>query len=176
MGTGARGALVLVLWATLFTGLTAGAASPTPGATLSGPPVPFATVAHGTASGVDTPIRMTIHDTKSWERLWNQLMTAGHRLPAVDFDRDMIIALSSGPTPQPAFLTITRIMRVENRLVVWYTLSQPRPLPEGGTTTISAPFHVVRLARSPLPVDFVLLKTPPLMRSPSAPTRGTKSA
>ena len=164
MGTAANGpgALVLVLSATLLRGPMVGA-SPTPGDTFSGPPVPFATVAQGTVSGVHAPIRMTIHDTKNWERLWNQLMAPGRRLPAVDFGRDMVIALSSGPRPEPATLTITRIMRLPGKLVVWYTVAQPRPLPEGGSARTSAPFHVVRLARSPLPVDFVFLKTPPIL-------------
>ena len=176
MGKAAQGAgaLALVLSATLLGGPTA-TASPPSGDVSRGRPVPFATVAQGKASSVHAPIRMAIHDTKNWERLWNQLMAPGRRPPAVDFGRDMVIALSSGLMPHPAVLTITRITRLPDRLVVWYSLSQPQPLPEGGTAAISAPFHVVRLARSPLPVDFVLLKTPPLMRSPSAPARGTKN-
>jgi hypothetical protein len=175
MGIAANGpgALVLVLSATLLRGLLVGV-SPTPGDTLSGPPVPFATVAQGTASGVHAPIQMTIRDTKNWERLWNQLMAPGHRLPAVDFGRDMIIAVSSGPTPEPSVLTITRVTRLRDRLAVVYTLSRPRPLPEGGNAGISAPFHVVRLARSRLPVDFVFFKTPPLLWSPNAPAQETK--
>lgn len=156
------GTLVLILPAVLLGALTA-AASPTSGTIPSGPPVPFSTVAQGTASGVRGPVRLVIHDVENWGRLWNQLMGPGHRPPTVDFGRDMVIALSSGPAPEPATLTITRIARLPGKLVVWYTVTQPRPLPEGGSARTSAPFHVVRLARSPLPVDFVFLKTPPIL-------------
>ncbi len=157
MGKTAYGAGAFAL---ILLGALAAAASPSP----SGPLVPFVTVAKGTTSGVHTPIRLTIHDPESWGRLWVRIMGPGQRPPAVDFSRDMSIALSPGAAPEPAVLTITRITRGPDRLVVWYTLRQTRPLPEGGGAALSAPFHIVRLARSPLPVEFVFLKTPPILR------------
>lgn len=166
-------ALMLIVSAILLSAPT-GRASPTSGTLPSGPPIPFSTLAQGTASEVHGPVRMVIHDVEGWGRLWSQLLGPGHRPPAVDFGRDMVIALSSGPTSEPATLTITRITRAPGKLVVWYTVAHPRPLPEGGNARSTAPYHVVRLARSPLPVDFVFLKTPPIMRSPSAPARGAK--
>ncbi len=157
MGKTAYGAGAFAL---ILLGALAAAASPIP----SGPLVPFVTVAKGTTSDVHTPIRLTIHDPESWSRLWMQIMPPGRRPPTVDFARDMVIALSPGPAPEPALLTITRITRVPGRLVVSYTLTQTRPLSEGGGIGMSAPFHVVKLARSPLPVEFVLLKRPPILR------------
>jgi len=134
---------------------------------LSGPPVPFVTVARGTTSRVQAPIHLVIHDSRTWNNLWAQVLSPRHQAPVVDFTRDMAIAIASAPVPEGASLTITRITRVSGRFLVWYTLSPARPDGAGGSA--SAPFHVVRVARSPLPVQFVLLKTPPILRRPTAP-------
>ena len=42
-------------------------------------------------------------------------------------------------------------------------MSSRPPLDAGGPASF-APFHIVRLARAPLPVEFVRVKTPPVLR------------
>ena len=160
MRHGAYGVGVCVL---ILLGALTAAASPAP----SGPPVPFVTIARGTTSRLHAPIRLVIHDARTWNRLWTQILNPRQGTPVVDFARDMAIAIASGPVPEGTTLTITRITRVSGRLLVWYTLSPTRPDGAGGNA--SAPFHVVRVARSPLPVEFVFLKTPPILRRPTAP-------
>lgn len=160
MRQGAYGAGVCVL---LLLGALTAAASPVP----SGPAVPFVTIARGTTSRAQAPIRLVIHDSRTWNSLWTQILNSRHAAPPIDFTRDMAIAIASAPMPEGAALTITRITRVPGRLVVWYTMSPTRP--DGAGVSGSAPFHIVRVARSPLPVEFVLLKTPPILRRPTAP-------
>jgi hypothetical protein len=160
MRHGAYGATVYAL---ILLGALTAAASPAP----SGPSVPFVTIARGTTSRVHAPIHLVIHDARTWSHLWTQILNPRQGAPVVDFTRDMAIAIASGPVPERTTLTITRITRLSGRLLVWYTLSPTRPDGAGGST--SAPFHVVRVARSPLPVQFVLLKTPPILSRPTAP-------
>ncbi len=67
--------------------------------------------------------------------------------------RDRLLAVLAGEQPD-------RIPFID-RLEVWYTL-MATPLPDGGDAHAVAPFHIVRLARSPLAVRFVQAKTRPV--------------
>ena len=84
--------------------------------------------------------------------------------PAVDFDREMVIAFYAGAQPQSVVLAIHRIVREPERLVVYYTLAATRPLPQTEEGSMITPFQIVRLPRVALPVAFVLRRTPPVLR------------
>jgi len=137
------------------------AAANAPALAQTGPTVPFVTVALGTASSVHEPAQLVIHDQATWVTLWSR-----HRgstkvpVPSVDFNRDMVIAIFADESGTPRQLKIRRITREAGQLEVWYTLAVLRPLPEGEGASRVVPFHIVRLARSTLPVRFVRVKTP----------------
>jgi len=84
--------------------------------------------------------------------------------PAVDFDREMVIAFYAGAQPQSVVLAIHRIVREPERLVVYYMLAATRPLPQPEEGSTITPFQIVRLSRVALPVAFVLRRTPPVLR------------
>ncbi len=138
------------------------AASVTSGTSLAqtGPTVPFVTVAEGHASGVHEPAKLVIRDQAAWLALWGRHRgSATGPIPAVDFGHDMVVAIFGGESREMRQLTIRKIVR-DDRLDVWYTLAATRPLPDGEGVTSVVPFHIVRLARSPLPVRFLQVKTP----------------
>jgi hypothetical protein len=151
-----------LMCATLVTLAAAGSAWGAPGATVS-----FATVAAGRASSIQQATRIAIRDEAAWAALWSRHL--GPRLgpvPAVDFSREMIVAIFAGTTPAVRAVTITRIVQEPDALVVWYVLREGSPLPPGEATGAAAPFHIVRLARSPLAVRFAQVKTPPVIPQP----------
>ncbi len=145
--------------------LTVLAGAPAP--VQDGPTVPFVTVAAGNSSGIHEPEQLVIRDQATWFTVWRRhIASRALPVPAVDFDRQMIIAMFAGQSRVPRSLTIRRIVQESDRLVVWYTLRDTRPLPDGEGLTPAAPFQIVRLARSRLPVRFSQVKTPQVYLPP----------
>ncbi len=145
----------------LVTAALAVAAATAPALAQNGPTVPFVTVAQGNASRVHEPAQLVIRDQSAWVTLWGR-----HRgstkdpLPAVDFNRDMVIAIFADESGTPRQLKIRQITQEADRLEVSYTLAVMGPLPEGEGASRVVPFHIVRVARSALLVRFVRVKTP----------------
>ncbi len=157
-GVGVRLAALLTLLVAIV--LPAGAAqAPT------GLPVPFATIAAGKFSRIPTPMTLVLRTQAEWADLWRRAAGPGGAVPpAVDFRREMVAAVFGGQVSEPAAMAITRIARTSDRLMIWYTLTFTRPPLDGGVPVAFAPFHIVRLARSPLPVEFVQVEMPPVLR------------
>jgi hypothetical protein len=131
----------------------------------SGSPLPFVIIAAGSASGVLEPAQLVIRDEAGWRALWYQHAGAGAGPPpSVDFRRDMVVGIFAGKIPEPASMSIVRVTRAPDRLVVWYTLRATRPLAANGTGLSSTPFNMITLEQSNVPVDFSQIKTPPMLR------------
>ena len=144
-----------------------GALSPAAAQVPSGAPLPFVTIAAGTTSDIQNPGRLVVRDEAEWHALWRRHGgPAGGAAPRVDFSRDMVVGVFAGEIRGPAAVAIVRVTRDPDRLVVWYTFRDTRPMPaaEGGVP--STPFSIIRLPRSSLPVSFVQVKTPQVLRRP----------
>ena len=131
-----------------------GAASATASALPPIITVPFSTVAKSDGSGGPARARnLTIRGERRLRALWDDLGEDGDP-PAIDFDRDMVIAVMQGRRPSGGHAV--RIERIEDRnkdLLVSVVETRPgRGCPAGGVLT--SPYHVVRLRRSARPVRF----------------------
>lgn len=131
-----------------------------------GPTVPFTTVAMGNTSRIREPAHLVIRDRDAWLPTWRRHAGPALQAPPVDFSHDIVIAMFAGQSAAPRRMAITRIIREPARLVVWYVLADTRPLPDTEGVNPVAPFHIVRLARSPLPVRFFQAKTAPVLPQP----------
>ena len=132
-----------------------------PAGAQDGEDVRFATIATGATSGIREPAQAIVRDPAAWSALWRRhTRGAGAPLPAVDFEREMVVGIFAGVSPKPARVTVHRVTQRSGRLVLWYSIRENRPLPDGEGLPPSAAFHIVRLARSPLPVEFSVLKLP----------------
>jgi hypothetical protein len=121
--------------------------------------MPFNTIAAGEISGIKQPLTRVVRNREAWLSLWRR--HAGGRAPAVDFSRHIVIAVFAGES-EARKVTIAKVIREPRRIVVRYTVGGMRPLPDGPAMTAS-PFHIVRLARSPLHVGFQRTKTFPVV-------------
>lgn len=151
-------------WAILFMILIliAGHLTPARGQTAQ---ATFVTIAAGQRSAITTPIQVVIRDAAAWVRLWSRHAGAATaHPPAVDFGTEMVIALFAGRASASTAVAVARILYESDRVVVQYTLGERRPLPMGEEGPAATPFHIVRVARSTLPVTFQLLRTPPVLR------------
>ena len=129
-----------------------------------GPSVPFKTVLAGATSHIMEPATMLVRDKAAWVALWRRHTASDHGAPPpVDFAHDMVAAVFGGASTEPTSAGIARITREPTGLVVWYTVEARRPGPPGESAPRS-PFHIVKLARSTLPVTFSFLKTQEILR------------
>lgn len=140
-----------------------------PGAGTASLLLPFETVDHGVHSGVREERRVVVRDEAAWRALWDEHV-AGRvpepPLPSVDFTREMAVAFFLGEKPTSGYgVEIVEIVLGGERLQVRVEVVSPPP---GAPVlqVLTQPFHIVKLARFDLPVDFFLVEPSP--REPSA--------
>ncbi len=126
-------------------------------------PLSFTTIAIGSQSGIRIRTEVVIHTPSEWQILWQKhvagLPQAPAR-PAVDFSRDMVIAVFAGEVPTHTRASIQTMAYQKDRLAVFVRIADLQPGPvlvDPGTDT---PFHIVRLPRSTLPVIFIPARIP----------------
>lgn len=125
----------------------------------------FETIATGRQTRVRDAARYVIRDEAAWVALWKRHAGTA-AAPAVDFAREMVIAIFAGESPVPRALSVRFITRDASGLAVSYALGDARPIMDTDGLPRSNAFAIVRLAASPLPVRFLQVKTAPVVRSP----------
>ena len=128
--------------------------------------VGFSTVAGGAYSWrTGSPANLVIKDSAAWLALWAQHtdmpVAVGAEpaprlaLPAVDFSRDMVLAVFMGGFGSGCYsIGVQSIVKLDTKLQVNVLRTEPGT---GAICTLAmtSPFHMVVLARSELPVEFV---------------------
>lgn len=110
------------------------------------------------SSSHEDSARLVIHDKAAWEDLWAR-MTSNHGprrpAPAVDFSREMLIAVAMGTRSSGGFgIRVTEVNASSAELTATVVSTSPGPTC-GTTAALTAPMDVVRVPRSSLPVRFV---------------------
>ena len=128
--------------------------------------VAFGTIAAGAYSWrAGAAANLVIKDPGAWLALWTQHtdmpVAVGAAplprpaLPAVDFERDMVLAVFMGGFGSGCYgIGVQSIARLDAKLQVNVLRTEPGP---GAicTMAITSPFHLAVLPRSELPVEFV---------------------
>lgn len=118
-------------------------------------PVLFETVAQGIHSGILTPTQVVVRTEASWRALWLRHTRSFSRRPApptVDFSRFIVIAVFGGRSPAGSLIVIEQVTRQEEGLVVVMNVVTTRAMPPAQ----AAPFHIIRLPRTDLPIVFAI--------------------
>ncbi len=126
-------------------------------------PVPFTTIALGSQSGIRTRSEVVIRTPSEWQTLWQKHMAGlpqAPARPAVDFSRDMVIAVFAGEVPAHTRVSIQTMTYQKDRLAVFVRIADLQPGPALADPGTDTPFHIVRLSRSPLPVIFIPARIP----------------
>ncbi len=123
--------------------------------------VVFRTIAQGSLSGIHVSNEFVVRTRSEWQALWRRHTTGTPQpraaLPEVDFSRDIVIAVFAGEVPAGSRFGIVKITQQTGRLVAQIQV-RGRPGPEPVDVAPVTPFHIIRLARFPLPVVFVKTK------------------
>ncbi len=123
--------------------------------------VPFETLDQGVQSGIRHARKLVIRDGETWAALWREHVAERvpqPPLPQVDFTRDMVIAFFLGEKPTAGYAaTIKEIRASLDKLLVRVEVTSPPP---GSfvAQVLTQPYHIVKLPRSDLPVEFVVVE------------------
>lgn len=124
------------------------------------PPQPLAqkTVDMDRYSGVTEAQTVLISDATAWQDLWarhKREQDPVPRKPSIDFSQQMVVAVFAGERPDTcAAVTIQKVYRANNRLVVEYT--EPPPDPAAVCSALTThPAQLVAIPRGPGPVEFI---------------------
>lgn len=112
------------------------------------------TVAKGDQSRIDQARQAVVRTDAEWAALWRQHAGDGGR-PAVDFSREMILAVFMGSRPSAGFSTaIVSTLDANGVLTVRYR--ETRPARDAVTAqVITAPYDIVAVPSSASEVRFV---------------------
>lgn len=119
-------------------------------------PVPFRRVGEG-ALYIAEPGVLVIGDAASWRALWQRFNRDGVPVPAVDFSRERVLAVSGGETSgcSNAARYVWRVERGRDSLFVAVGHDDhPSPLPQVTCDMLVAPVDLVVLPRGGGPVLF----------------------
>jgi hypothetical protein len=133
-------------------GCGAAARGPGPGYAAPGVPLGFRVVAAGGFSGVTTPAERVARDSEEWRRLWqaHQAATLAQRpLPAVDFSREICVAIFAGERPTGGFaVAVEQVLESPSGVEVVYRVTGP---PQGAMVSqaLTSPFEIIAVEGRP---------------------------
>ncbi len=125
----------------------------------SGEKIPFSTLTRGYyANGIEEGFELVIYDDESFSSLWKDIVegiTPPPSMPEVDFEKEMVIAVSPGPRPTGGYdVEIVEIEDLGEKLGVIVVFREPNP-DDFVTDAITQPYHIVSTERRNVPVEFV---------------------
>ena len=116
-------------------------------------PVPFASIAQGSSSGILAPEETAIDSAPDWLAFWAR-HAPGASPPPVDFAADLVVAVVAGQRPTAGYeVDIVAIERGPAVTTVIYRVRRPPP-DALVAQVLTSPFHIVRLPRPGLPIRF----------------------
>jgi len=130
-------------------------------ATGYGDSLPFRTIAEGAFSGITRARQEVIKDKAAWGKLWKQhnrdAQPAGE-IPEIDFAKEMALVVTMGQQRTGGYaIEIVKVESAKGRLRISVSHQSPPP---GAMVTdaLTAPFHMVAVAKSGLKPEFVVVK------------------
>lgn len=123
----------------------------------------FTEIDKGFTSGLKERNFTLIRSTKEWKEFWARHVSGSGfisptPLPPVDFDREMIVAVSSGEKATGGYgIEITKIEAVHPNRVLLITLVDSKPPADAITSqALTQPYHIVKLRRVDLQPTFTV--------------------
>ncbi len=124
--------------------------------------LPFETIDQGIRSGIRDARKVVVRDPETWRNLWAEHVKGQipePSLPLMNFGQEMVIAFFLGEKLTGGYtVRITKIAQVEEGITVQVQVDCPPPgvfLPQ----VLTQPFHIVKVLRFDLPIEFVVKLT-----------------
>jgi hypothetical protein len=114
---------------------------------------PLRTIARGDQSNIDSPRQVVVRTPAEWAALWRQ-HAPDRPQPAVDFSRDMVVAVFMGSRNTAGyFVEILSVQSEGGNTVVRYRQHEP-PADAITAQVITMPFHIVAVPKASGEVRF----------------------
>ncbi len=117
-------------------------------------PIPFTTIAMGEQSGIHRARNVVVRNAGEWNRLWQEHGEAAGKRPAIDFRRDMVIAVFLGQRPVAGYrVRIVDVRQTPDALRVQVRERKP----DGDALlaqVLTYPYVMIRLPQNDRPVEF----------------------
>ena len=111
------------------------------------------TIDRGQTTWIDSPRQVVARTPEEWAKLW-KAHAPDRQLPAVDFSKDMVVAVFLGSRPTAGYgVEIVGTKEVDGALVIQYRQKQP---PAGAITAqvITTPYVIVTMPQRAGDVKF----------------------
>ncbi|NJD69894.1 MAG: hypothetical protein C3F12_08915 [Candidatus Methylomirabilota bacterium] len=116
--------------------------------------VPFVSIGRGTASRIVDPLEIVIQSEQELRDFWTQHVQSDSLPPLVDFATDLVAGIFAGQRPTAGYqVEIVRIDRNRAGIHVIYQIKNP-PKDAVVAQVFTQPFHLIRLPRLNLPIQF----------------------
>ena len=124
--------------------------------------LPLRTLGKGALSGIQEPAEEVIKDQAAWAKAWaKHAAKPNETAPEIDFSKQMVVLVALGRKNTGGYsVQISKIEPVGDRLQISVVRTTPAP----GAMTIqalTAPFHMVVVAKSDLKPKFVQARPAP---------------
>lgn len=117
-------------------------------------PIPYFSIAQGTASGIVDPLEIVIQSGQEWRKLWERHAPSGSAPPPVDFTTQVVVGLFAGQQPTAGYeVQIVKVDHERTRVTVSYQVRSPSK-EALVAQVLTQPFHLIRLPRLSLPIQF----------------------
>lgn len=116
-------------------------------------------LATGALSAVTRPGERVVRTEQDWQKLWDEhaaRVEPKPALPAVDFNKEMVVAVFMGRRPTGGYsVSVTGVRRGEKDVVVSVRRNSPPP---GAITPqiVTSPYVFVAISKSDRPVKFAI--------------------
>jgi hypothetical protein len=116
------------------------------------------TIGQGAFGAIDQPLQTVVTNKTQWAELWakhtaNKLPKP--ELPEIDFNKNSVVLVSAGRKTTGGYtIEITNVRRSKEKTEIVVTAKGPK---EGALTiqALTAPFHIVEVARIEGPFTFI---------------------
>lgn len=120
------------------------------------------TVDQGFYSGIEDAVSKAVTTSEEWEAFWGR-HAATHfpppAIPAIDFEKDMVLCAFLGTKSSGGWsIKIKSVERKADQLRVLCEFEQPKCQ---ATMALTQPFHMVTVAKTDLPLNFVTTEAVP---------------
>eukprot|EP00928_Gymnodinium_smaydae_P032456 TRINITY_DN234_c1_g1_i1.p1 TRINITY_DN234_c1_g1~~TRINITY_DN234_c1_g1_i1.p1 ORF type:complete len:223 (+),score=49.28 TRINITY_DN234_c1_g1_i1:25-669(+) len=129
----------------------------------------FETIDKGTHSGIEDALETAVTSEAEWGDMWRRhtsKTSPAPPVPHVDFQQHMVVYVALGTCNSGGHaVEVKGVEQTAEALVVSYETEAPN----GGMTTcaLTQPYHMVRVAKTALPVQFVRSAKAPPARPPT---------
>jgi hypothetical protein len=119
---------------------------------------PYETIANEYYGGISGKNTYVVSNEDDWRGLWSMAyanQVPEPELPAVDFEKEMVIAVFAGEFPSGGYeVKIDRLDEYDDVIIITFVITSPGAAC-GNTEALTQPFHIAKIKKTDKEISFV---------------------